>query len=86
MRFSHEVWYDGPYLHISLPDAAPPDWESIRVELDDDAYVSRVFVKAPAWMRPEDEAELTVICGSLEADGARIALMRPHEFAEGYFG
>jgi hypothetical protein len=29
---------------------------------------------------------MTVICGSLEADGATIALMRPHEFAEGYFG
>ena len=58
MKLDHELRYDGPYLHVDLPDVLPPDWEGIRRELDLDCGVERAFVVAPASMPSEDESEL----------------------------
>ena len=80
MKLDHEVRYDGPYMHIYLPDTVPPDWDAVRRSFDRDIYVSRAFITASTTMSPEDEAELIALSETLAADGATVSVIRLAEF------
>ena len=80
MKLDHEVRYDGPSIHVYLPDIVPPDWEAVRRSFDRDAYVSRAFITAPTRMTSEDEAELIAISEALSAEGANVSMIRLPEF------
>jgi hypothetical protein len=82
MSLDHRIRYDGPYLHVDLPDAVPPDWDAVRRDLDPDAFVSRAFITAPPRMAPEDEAALDEMRVALADGGAGVVVVRIPEFAE----
>ena len=72
MRFTHEISTDGPYLHVYLPDIAPPDWEALRRELEPELEegASRVtlVIGQCAGIGVDDLALLDLV-GSLRSSG-----------------
>jgi hypothetical protein len=86
MKLDHEVRYDGPYLHVDLPEVLPPDWRALRRDLDPDAFVTRAFITAPRRMWPDDEVELLLIADALTGEGAEVSVIRLPDLAEQYFG
>jgi hypothetical protein len=74
MRFTHEISADGPYLHVYLPDVVPPDWETLRRELEPELEegASRVtlVVGQCAGIGVDDPALLDLV-GSLRSSGVQ---------------
>ena len=72
MRFVSEMWSDGPYVRVLLPDVLPPDWEALRRDLEPEIAegATRVLLIAGecAGFSPADPG-LAALVGSLRDQG-----------------
>ena len=86
MRVHHRVRYAGRCLHVDLPDVMPPDWDAVRRDLDPDLLVFKAYITAPRTMTADDEAALDDLRRDLALHGVTVAVYRPTDFPEQYFG
>lgn len=72
MLRSNEITCDGPYLRVSLPDVLPPDWGTLRreLELELEEGGSRVtFIVGRCAGITCDDPSLLDLVGSLRSSG-----------------
>jgi hypothetical protein len=89
MLATHTIRRDGPYVHVTLPDVLPPNWRSLRRQLDEEIEdgADRAFLEIPgSWLPPEDEASLEAIERELRELGVDVVVERRHRFAEAFLG
>jgi hypothetical protein len=86
MEAGPEVRYDGPELHVDLPERAIPDWVTVRREIDLEAGIERAFIAVPSRLDRPDEAELVALIEELRRDGADVYVTRLPGFAERFLG
>ena len=78
MRTNSRITTDGPYLHVLLPDVLPPDWETLRRDLDpeiDEGVTHITFALGRAAGVGPGDPELLELVGSLRASGVESAVL-----------
>ena len=78
MRTNSRITTDGPYLHVLLPDAVPPDWEALRRDLDpeiDEGVTHITFAMGRAAGIAPDDPELLELVGSLRTSGVESVVL-----------
>ncbi len=72
MQSTSQITTDGPYLHVLMTDVFPPDWESLRRELDpeiDEGVTHITFALGRSAGVKPDDAHLLELVGSLRSSG-----------------
>ena len=72
MRYGYEFLRDGPYLRVVLPDVLPPDWRTLRREVEteiDDGATRVMLVVSDCVGFGSDGARLDEMVASLRHEG-----------------
>jgi hypothetical protein len=78
MHTNSQITTDGPYLHVLMPDVVPPDWESLRRELDpeiDEGVTHITFALGRAAGVGPDDEHLLELVGSLRSSGVESVVL-----------
>lgn len=78
MRSTSEITCDGPYLRVHLPDVLPPDWETLRRELEvelEEGATRVTFVVGRSAGVTSDDPSLLDLVGSLRSSGVDAAVV-----------
>jgi hypothetical protein len=79
MRYLSEMTCDGPYLRVLLPDVLPPDWGTLRRDLElelDEGGMRVTLVVGECSPVAEDDPSLAALVGSLRNEDVDAFVVR----------
>jgi hypothetical protein len=79
VRNGSELMHDGPYLQVVLPGVLPPDWDTLRRDVESaiDDGATRVTVIASDRVGSEtDDGRLEAMVDSLKSEGVEVVVFR----------
>jgi hypothetical protein len=82
VRNGSELMHDGPYLQVVLPGVLPPDWDTLRRDVESaiDDGATRVTVIASDRVGSEtDDGRLEAMVDSLKSEGVEVVVFRQGE-------